>query len=166
MPSAIVFYRIARWLYLHRVPLIPKIMEGLIVVFYGAKISYKCEIGAGSDFAYRGLGVLLHKHSIIGRNCSIGMGSKIVGKGPYKEVARVGDRVYIAPGAVLVGPIIVGNDAVIGANSVVIKSVPDGAIVGGIPAKIIGWVNESDYNIFENRSDVKGIAPFLEDLRG
>lgn len=54
---------------------------------------------------------------IIGENVSIGMGARIIGKRPIK----------------------IGNNAVIGANAVVVKNVEEGAIVGGAPAKVIGW---------------------------
>ena len=42
------------------------------------------------------------------------------------------------------------------------KSVPSGAIVAGNPAKIIGWVKDLDYNIFENPKYKEGIAPYLK----
>jgi serine O-acetyltransferase len=42
------------------------------------------------------------------------------------------------------------------------KSVPSDAIVSGNPAKIIGWVKDLDYNIFENPKDKEGIAPYLK----
>lgn len=52
----------------------------------------------------------------------------------------IGDRVEIGAGAVVLGAIRVGDDAVIGANAVVRRDVAAGTIVGGVPAKVIGWV--------------------------
>ena len=49
----------------------------------------------------------------------------------------VGDRVRVMPGAKVLGAITVGDDAIIGANSVVIEDVPPGAVVAGNPARII-----------------------------
>lgn len=49
----------------------------------------------------------------------------------------IGNRVEIGAGAVIVGAITVGDDAIVGANAVVTKPVPPGAIVGGVPAKLI-----------------------------
>lgn len=49
----------------------------------------------------------------------------------------IGDRVQIGTGAVILGPVYVGSDATIGANAVVVKDVPAGAVVGGVPARIL-----------------------------
>ena len=50
---------------------------------------------------------------------------------------RVGNDVIICTGAKLIGNITIGNNAVIGAGAVVTKDVPDNAVVGGVPAKIL-----------------------------
>ncbi len=165
MPNAVFFYRMSRWFYLKKIPIIPKLFQLFIFIFYNSRVPFKCHIGNGSFFAYKGLGVLLHDRTVIGEMCNIGVGCKTGGKAPYREVPRIGNRVYLGPNSVLMGPIVVGDNAIIGANSVVTKSVPEGAIVGGIPAKIIGWVQDSDYDIHDKRSDVEGIAPYLQDLR-
>lgn len=80
----------------------------------------------------------------IGENCNIGQGVTIgiAGRGEKKGVPQIGNKVYIAPGAKIIGKIIIGNNVMIGANSVVTKDVPDNAVVAGVPAKIIsykGW---------------------------
>lgn len=49
----------------------------------------------------------------------------------------IGDRVRIGAGAIVIGPITIGDDAVIGAGAVVVKDVPPGAVVGGVPARVI-----------------------------
>lgn len=165
MPNLVTLYRISRWFYLKNIFIIPKVIQLMIFILYNCKVSAKCQIGTGSFFVVKGVGVVLHDRTVIGNNCSIGIGCRTVGKGPYKEVPRIGDRVFIGPGAVLLGPIIVGDDAIIGANSVVIKSIPEGAIVGGIPATIIGWVKDINYDIHDNCADVEGIAEYLKDTR-
>ena len=50
---------------------------------------------------------------------------------------KVGDNVVICTGAKLIGNITIGNNVIIGAGAVVVKDVPDNAVVGGVPAKIL-----------------------------
>ena len=162
MPNAIFFYRISRWLYLKKVPIFPKIFQLIIFIFYNCKIPYKCSIGKDTFLVVNGIGVCIHDKTIIGDRCRIGIGCKIVGKGPFKEVARIGNNVFIGPGAVIAGPVIIEDNAIIGANAVVTKSVPKGAIVGGIPAKILGNIDSLNYNILDNESTVEGFAEFIK----
>jgi serine O-acetyltransferase len=52
-------------------------------------------------------------------------------------VPTLADRVYVGPGAVIFGPVEIGQDAAIGANAVVTKSVPPRAVVAGAPARVV-----------------------------
>lgn len=82
----------------------------------------------------------------IGKNCRIHVGSHIGGAAQFVDPAdahkfspRIGDNVYIGPGAKLYGPIVVGDNCVIGANAVVTKSFPEaGLTLAGVPATVIG----------------------------
>ena len=91
-----------------------------------------------------------------GNNCSI------VGQGPYKNAPIIGNHVYIGPGAVIQGPVVIDDNVIIAPNCVVTKSVPQYAIVAGVPAKIIGDVRKLDYDIFKNESWNDNIHPYLE----
>lgn len=62
------------------------------------------------------------------------------------NVPKIGNNVYIAAGSRIIGNVTIGDDVVIGANSVVTKNVPSNCIVAGIPAKIIKTdIKMSDY---------------------
>jgi len=61
----------------------------------------------------------------------------------------IGDRVFIGPGAAVLGPIRIGNDVLIGANAVVIRSVPDRAVVVGNPARVISFNGSFDLVSYE-----------------
>lgn len=91
---------------------------------------------AGPGLSIPHLGsIVINSGARIGRYCRIHSATNIgVGRG---GVPRLGDYVYVAPGAVLYGNITVGDRAVIGANAVVNTDVPAGVTVAGAPARII-----------------------------
>lgn len=139
MLNAIYFYRVSRWLYLHHIPVLPKLITLLIFLIYNSKIPYQAKIGRGSTFGYGGMGVVIHSKSIIGVNCTICQQVTIGGGGNsrFPGVPVIGNNVYIAKGSIVMGGITIGNNVTIGANAVVTKPVSDNAIVAGVPAKIL-----------------------------
>lgn len=87
-------------------------------------IPASAQIGEGTEFGYKGIGVIVHKRAVIGKNCIIGTNVTIGGKSGHYQVPRIGDNVDISTGAKILGPITVGDGCVIGANAVVIKDCP------------------------------------------
>lgn len=162
LPNAIKIHRIGHWFYKKKIPIIPSLLQLYIFVIHGCRIPSKTIIGKGTTFTAKGMGVILNGDEIIGNNCQIGHHVKMLRKNPYKYCAKVGDNVYISSGVVLMGNIIIEDNVIISANSVVTKSVPAGSIVAGIPAKIIGRVEDLDYDLFSNTKDREGIAPYLK----
>nr|WP_315170120.1 hypothetical protein [uncultured Flavobacterium sp.] len=163
MPNAIFFYKISRWLYLNHIPVLPKLIQGIIFILFNCHISYLAKIGKGTYFLHKGIATLILDNVEIGCNSRIGMNVMITGKGPYKNVPKIGNNVWISPGVVISGAVIIEDNVIIASNSLVIKSIPCGAIVGGVPAKIIGWVKDLDYDIMKNESWNDNIMPFLTD---
>lgn len=162
MLNAIKIYRLAHWLYTHHLPpLISKLLQLLIFLMYNCSVSYKTVIGKGTFFNHAGIGVLINPKVIIGNDCKIGNNVSIVGQGPYKLCPKIGNRVYIGPGAVIQGPVIIEDNVIIAPNAVVTKSIPAGKIVAGIPAKIIGDVSKLDYDIFANENWKEGTKPYM-----
>ena len=156
------FVRAGNWLWNHKVPILPQILQLLIFLCYSSAISYKVRIGKGTFFNHSGLGVLINSNVIIGNNCKIGNNVSIVGQGPYKNVPILKNRIFIGSGAVIQGPVVIEDNVIVAPNSVVNKSVPKNAIVAGIPAKIIGWSDKLDYDIFQDESWKEGIKPYLQ----
>ena len=72
MLNAIFFFRISRWLYLHHVPFLPKLITQIIFLIYNSKVPYQAEIGKGTRLGYGGVGVVIHSKAKIGSYCSIG----------------------------------------------------------------------------------------------
>lgn len=81
--------------------------------------------------------ITIGKNVVIKNNCTIYQNVTIgQNKDKYPYIMN---NVIIYPGAVIVGDIEIGNNVVIGANAVVVDNVPDNAIAGGVPAKILGY---------------------------
>ena len=139
--------------------------QGLIFLLFNSKVTADTEIGKGTYFVCRGISTVLIPGTIIGSNCVLGMRLSTVRRFPYKNVPIIKDNVWIGPNVIIEGPVVIEDDVVIAANSVVTKSVPTGCIVGGIPAKIIGYTKDLDYDIFANQKDMEGFAPYLEDKK-
>ena len=153
--------KLAHYFWRKGIPVLPSMLQFVIFVCYSSAVHYKVKLGRGTFFNHGGMGCLINSAVEIGENCKIGNNVSIVGQGPYKHVPKVGNRVYIGPGAVIQGPVIIEDGVIIAANAVVNKSVPTNAIVAGIPAKIIGWSDSLEYDIFANESWNEDYKPFL-----
>jgi serine O-acetyltransferase len=60
-------------------------------------------------------------------------------------VPVIGDRVYLGPGSKVIGGISLGNNVAVGANAVVVESVPDFGVAAGVPAKVVSLKGSSGY---------------------
>lgn len=106
----------------------------------GVYLSRHVRIGPGFRIEHAGKSYI-NSAAVFGSGCTI-MHNVTVGVSHSRRgrpgVPTIGDRVFIGPNAVLYGGIHVGDDAMIGANSVVNKDVPGGALAAGVPAVIRG----------------------------
>jgi serine O-acetyltransferase len=106
----------------------------LIEMSTGISIPTAFEVGPGFYVGHFG-GIIISGRAIAGEDFNISHGVTIgLRRG---GVPRFGDRVYIAPGAKVIGGISIGDDAGIGANAVVLEDVPPGATAVGVPARIL-----------------------------
>jgi len=154
-----VQYRFSRWVhyYVH-LPIIRQALK--LVCFFGQKVieaisgvelPNRAEIGKGL-FVPHANGIIIHIDAKLGEYCNIGQQVTIGigGRGAKQGSPKIGDRVFIGPGAKLFGAIKIGNDVAIGANAVVTKDLPDNAVAVGIPAKIISYKGSQDFVIYRN----------------
>ncbi|MEI2771018.1 MAG: DapH/DapD/GlmU-related protein [Nitrosomonas ureae] len=141
---AVFFYRFGRWAHSVRIPLINILLRLMAFILFkwaeitsGISLPASAKIGPGFYIGHFG-GIFLHSDAVLGRNCSIGPGVMIGARGlGRKGVPIIGDNVYIGVGAKVLGPIRIGNNVRIGANTVVLTDVPDGATVVGTSSRIV-----------------------------
>jgi len=138
--DAIFTFRIAQYLNCKGHKKVAKLLSLRLVKKYGLFISLKSKIGMGLEFRHVngvviGEGVTLGENSIIYQQVTIG--GQNIGDAKLGKYPQIGDNVTIFAGAKLLGDIIIGDNSIIGANSVVIKNVEANSIYAGIPAKKI-----------------------------
>lgn len=103
-----------------------------VEVVYGIRLYYTADIGRRLQIAHGQCGLVLAPRSRIGDDCIIRHNVTLgrLGRGtPEKDVPRLGDRVEIGAGAVLIGSIAIGDDVLIGPNVVVREDVPPATAV-------------------------------------
>lgn len=97
--------------------------------------------GPGLAIAHYGT-IVVNEHAKVGANCRIHACTNIGASGGTDRAPRIGDNVYIAPGAKIFGDISIPNNTAIGANSVVDKSFEEeNTLIAGIPATVIKTIN-------------------------
>jgi len=129
--NAINKYRPEGWIYTHGMKPLSWPIRSWIYMVYNSFIPPSCEIGKGTVFGYKGIGVVIHSRAVIGEHCMIRTNVTVGGRSGFHEVP-VGNGVEICIRAKVLGPVHIGDNAIIGANAVVIENVPDNAVVGRI----------------------------------
>ncbi len=98
-------------------------------------IAIEARLGSGLMLPHPN-GVVIHEDARIGDDCMI-MQQVTVGMIGTGEVPTIGNRVYIGAGAKIIGKLVIGDGARIGANAVVMSDVPPNCTAVGVPARII-----------------------------
>lgn len=137
------WFRIGSWFYsknkFTRIIGIPiYLIYKLHKLLSGIQIQLCTSIGPGFRIFHYNC-IIIAQESVIGSNCSIHQGVTIgrCFNGQNAGCPVIGDNVVIFAGAKIIGKVRIGNNAVIGANAVVVKDVPDNCVVAGMPAKVI-----------------------------
>ena len=148
--KAIFFHKIANSFATAKFDLIARIISQFSRFLTGIEIHPKAKIGKNL-FIDHGMGVVIGETSDIADNVTIyhmvtlGGISPSINSNDQREVKRhptLQDNVVVGSGAQILGPVIVGKNAKIGANAVVTKNVPENAVMVGIPAKNVGTATE------------------------
>ena len=95
---------------------------------------------------HHGQGLVVNDRTVIGSGCTL-RHSTTIGHKSTDGCPRIGDRVDIGSNVVVLGAITIGNGAVVGAGSVVVKDVPANAVVAGNPAQVLRIKTERDADV-------------------
>jgi serine O-acetyltransferase len=113
------------------------VVGGALRLALGIHLDPAARIGPGLYIGHSG-GIWVAPGSVIGRECNLAQGVTLgVGGTVRRGTPTLGDRVWVGPKATLSGPVQVGNGAVIGANSLVVSSVPERGVAVGVPARVV-----------------------------
>ena len=136
---AIWIHKIARWFWLNNLRLLGRFTSHVGRFLTGIEIHPGARLGS-CVFIDHGMGVVIGETAEVGDGCTIYQGVTLGGTSLERGAKRhptLGAGVVVGGGAKILGGFTVGDGARIGANSVVVKAVPAGATVVGIPGRII-----------------------------
>ena len=148
--KAVFFHRIANFFSVGKFDLIARIISQFSRFLTGIEIHTKAKIGQNL-FIDHGMGVVIGETSEIGNNVTIyhmvtlGGISPSIKSDAQRDIKRhptLMDNVVVGSGAQILGPVVIGKNAKVGANAVVTKKVPENAVMVGIPAKNVGTATE------------------------
>ena len=157
--KAVFFHRIANFFSIAKFHLVARIISQFSRFLTGIEIHPNAKIGKNL-FKDHGMGVVIGETSDIGDNVTIYHMATLGGIAPsinsdnqrnVKRHPTLKENVVVGSGAQILGPVVVGKNAKIGANAVVTKDVPENAVMVGIPAKNVGTASE-EFNPY-------GVAP-------
>jgi serine O-acetyltransferase len=148
--KAVFFHQLAHFFSLAKFDLIARIISQFSRFLTGIEIHPQAKIGKNL-FIDHGMGVVIGETSEIGNNVTIYHMVTLGGIAPSidsdsrrnaKRHPTLKNNVVVGSGAQILGAVVVGENAKIGANAVVTKDVPENAVMVGIPAKNVGTANE------------------------
>ncbi len=122
-----------------KIPFVPRFISQIMRFLTGIEIHPGAKIGKGF-FIDHGMGTVIGETAETGKNCTLFHNVTLGGTGKDKDKRHptIGDNVLIGTGAILLGPINIGNNVKIGADTLIInRDVPDNCTVVGTPGKIV-----------------------------
>ena len=135
---ATIWYRAAHWLHTHKFRFLARWISQATKFCTGIEIHPGATIGRRLVIDH-GTGIVIGETAEIGDDCLLYQGVTLGGTG--KDVGKrhptLGNNVMVGSGAKVLGPFKVGDNARIAANSVVLREVPEGATVVGVPGRVV-----------------------------
>jgi len=143
---AIINHKIAHFFQKRKFFLLARLISQISRFFTGIEIHPGARLGNRIFFDH-GMGIVVGETAEIGDNCVIYHGVTLggVSTSKTKRHPTLKENVTVGTGAKLLGNIVVGKNVKVGANSVVLRDVPDEAVAVGIPARIIPKTEEDYY---------------------
>ena len=135
--QALLVYRLFRWCHERGIPTQPVrfFVERIVEIVTGISIPVRVQIGPGLRIHHFG-GIVLHSDVVIGEGCTLYHQVTLGDLGGWGGAPRIGNGVVIGVGAKILGRVEVGDRCRIGANAVVLASVPPGCTAVGVPAMV------------------------------
>jgi serine O-acetyltransferase len=130
-------YRLSRWLYRNRIPLLPSALKPLNRVLFAVVLPPQAQIGRNVLISYQVLGVVLGRSAVVEDDAIILTGVTIGGRSGHSGGPVIGRGAMLGSGAKVLSDVTVGRYASIGANAVVLQDIPDFAAAAGVPARVI-----------------------------
>lgn len=136
--QAVLLYRVAHFLWKIGLPYVPRFLSYLAREKTGIDIHPGAQIGH-DFFIDHGQGVVIGETTEIGNNVTLYQGVTLGGTSleQKKRHPTLGDNIIVGAGAKILGPVYIGNNVRIGANSVVTKDIPDNSVVVGVPGRVM-----------------------------
>ena len=136
--KAILIHRIAHFFWKLGMPFVPRYLSEIARQMTGIEIHPGAQIGK-DFFIDHGSGVVIGETSEIGDNVTLFQGVVLggVATDPVKRHPTLGNNIVVGTGAKLLGPIKIGDNVRIGANSVIVQDVPPNSVVVGVPGRVV-----------------------------
>jgi len=152
-------YRVNHRLWTRGLRLPARVGATLARTLTGVEIHPAATIGTGV-FIDHATSVVIGETAEVGDDVTIYHGVTLGGTSlePTKRHPTIGDRVVIGAGAKVLGPFTVGADSRIGANAVVVRAVPPGSVVVGVPGQIITRSRPRPARDDDSQPDLVGLS--------
>ncbi len=163
---ALIAYRIAHSLWKAKLYLLARLISQCARFWTGIEIHPGALIGKGF-FIDHGMGVVIGETTIVGDNVTLYQGVTLGGTGKEtgKRHPTLGDNIVVGAGAKVLGNIEIGSNSYIGANAVVLRSMPENTTVVGVPARITKQEGKRIDYVLDHTKVLDPVVQQLEEMQ-